>query len=172
MGGCKKIRRRLLDGGPQHSLFLYIEAIFDRDTVPNAMCPQKCATFFSQIWQEWDGGLRAVHFFCHSDCNDEWFVLGFLGSCSCSWVTMHPPGLDAEALGRRSKQGEKSTTNECASYCPPPPSELIHFERGRFTLCFWKWLLGQIWSPVLKQVCSIWQPNQMVAFNWEQCNEF
>ena len=176
MGGCKKIRRRLLDGGPQHSLFLYIEAIFDRDTVPNAMCPQKCATFFSQIWQEWDGGLRAVHFFCHSDCNDEWFVLGFLGSCSCSWVTMHPPGLDAEALGRRSKKGEKSTTNECASYCPPSPSsELIHFREGDgmihtllLEMIAWTDLIPSVKADLFNVTASV----QMVAFNWEQCNEF
>ena len=85
MGGCKKIRRRLLDGGPQHSLFLYIEAIFDRDTVPNAMCPQKCAMFFSQILQEWDGGLRAVHFSGTAIAMMSDLFWGF-------WAHAHAPG--------------------------------------------------------------------------------
>ena len=61
-------------------------------------------------------------------------------------------------------------------YCPPSPSsELIHFREGDgmihtllLEMIAWTDLIPSVKADLFNVTASV----QMVAFNWEQCNEF
>ena len=115
-----------------------------------------------------------LSFFCHSDRDDLWFVLGISVGwlLCCGQRCIHLDSMRVQKPWEQQAKREKSRGLMNVKATTHLHRNWYIFSRGRgwFTVCFWRWLLWQISPPVfLNSTASV---GMVVAFNWEQCNEF